>query len=273
MTAPLRALVVDDEPLARQDLELMLRAEPGIEVLPGAEDGEGALAALGGSGASGGVRPDVLFLDIRMPGLDGFELLLRLAPENLPLVVFVSAYDEFALKAFSVSALDYLVKPVHPARLRKTLDRVRSRRDDRWREGIAGEIAELRALFQGLATGRTAAAEARYPARLAVRDAQRIRPVAVESIEWVEADKNYCVLHTREGRFSLRSTLAELEAQLDPSHFARIHRSAIVALAQIRELRPAFRGEYRVILRDGTTLTWSRAYLAALERFVEPKGG
>ncbi len=267
MTAPLRVLVVDDEPLARKDLELMLAAEPGIQVLPGAEDGESALSAIAEA------KPDVLFLDIRMPGLDGFELLARIAPPDLPLVVFVSAYDEFALKAFAVSALDYLVKPVNPARLRETLDRVRNRRDDHWRARVAGEIAELRALYEGLAGGRPAAVQSAFPARLAVRDAQRIRFVAVESIEWVEADRNYCVLHSGEGRFSLRSTLSELEEQLDPSLFARIHRSAIVALTQIRELRPAFRGEYQVTLRDGTTLRWSRAYLAALQRFLEPKGG
>ncbi|HEV7669238.1 MAG TPA: LytTR family DNA-binding domain-containing protein [Thermoanaerobaculia bacterium] len=274
MTAPLRVLVVDDEPLARKDLELMLGAEPGIEVLPGADDGESALSPIAEA------KPDVLFLDIRMPGLDGFELLARIEPRNLPLVVFVSAYDEFALKAFAVWALDYLVKPVNPARLRETLDRVRSRRDEHWQSRVAQEVAELRGLFESLASGQPISAQEKrtqekrgeYPLRLAARETDRIRFVAVESIVWIEADRNYCVLHGREGRFSLRATLSEMESQLDPSRFVRIHRSAIVALDQIRELRPTFRGEYAVALRDGTSLRWSRGYLAALRKFLGTKG-
>ncbi len=264
---PLKVLVVDDEPLARTDLEVLLRAEPDLHLLPGVEDGESALAALAKH------RPDVLFLDIRMPGLDGFEVLARIDPLDLPMVVFVSAYDEFALDAFAVSALDYLMKPVRPARLRETLARVRSRRDDRWREHVVHEIAELRALYEGLIADRPLSAEGPFATRLAVRDAQRIRFVAVESIDWIEADRNYCVLHTPQGRLSLRATISDLERRLDPRAFSRIHRSTIVALGRIREMRPTFRGEYSVTLEDGTVLHWTRGYLAALQKVLEPKEG
>lgn len=263
----LRVLVVDDEPLVRRDLELLLGAEPGIELLAGAEDGATALAAIAEA------RPDVLFLDIRMPGLDGFELLSRIAPQDLPMIVFVSAYDRFALRAFAVSALDFLLKPVHPERLRETLARIRSRREEHWRDRVGRELAELRGLFESFATGRPLPIPeaAVYPPRLAVREKERIRLVPVESLLWVKADRNYCLLHTPEGRFAMRIAISDLEAQLDPSLFARIHRSTIVSLAQVRELRPTFRGEYTVTLRDGTSLRWSRGYLEAFRRFLETK--
>lgn len=261
----LTALVVEDEPLARKDLELMLAMESGVEVLSGSPDPLQTLASITER------KPDVLFLDIRMPGIDGFELLSRIPTASLPMVVFVSAFDEFALRAFEASAMDFLLKPVKPSRLREALARVRKRRPDHWRAQMAGEIAELRESLSKLSVERPAAPATSFVKRLVVRETQRIRIVDVDSIVWVEADRNYCVLHCREGRFSHRTTVSELEQQLDPDRFVRVHRSAIVAIAEIQELLPAFRGEYLVVLRDGTRLRWSGGYREALKRFLSDR--
>jgi two-component system LytT family response regulator len=247
---PLRVLIVDDEPLGRQRLRALLEAESDIEVLGECTDGPSAVAAISQQ------RPDLLFLDVRMPELDGFGVLEALGDERPPGVIFVTAYDKYALRAFEVHALDYLLKPFDRERFQKALERARAQIA---RTQSAGVNEQLRALLEDARAGK------KYLDRVVIKSASRVFFLRVEEIDWIEAAANYLKLHAGEESHLLRETMNGLEARLDPEKFLRIHRSTIVNIERIQELQPWFHGDYVVLLRDGTKLTLSRGYRQKLQ--------
>ncbi len=251
----IRALIVDDEPLAREGLEEFLAAEPDIEVIGEAGSGGEAIARIEQ------LRPDLLLLDIQMPDGGGFDVLRGLGPARLPpAVVFVTAHDRHALEAFEAHALDYLLKPVEQSRFREALERVRAQlqyRSSR-ESGLASLVEELRQ------------DKPSYRSRLLVKSAGKITFLKTHEIDWIEATGNYAKLHTGTGRHHIiRSSMTALEERLDPEQFARIHRSTIVNLDRVKEIQPWFKGESVVLLHDGTSLSLSRKYR---ERLLEKLG-
>jgi two-component system LytT family response regulator len=248
----LHVLIVDDEPLARSRLRALLEREPDVEVVGESGDGTAAVAA------ARALRPDLVFLDVQMPALDGFGVLEALG-EPLPAVVFVTAYDRYALRAFEVHALDYLLKPFDRERFRRALERARAalQRD----ESLAVN-RKLLELLDDVRPGRKAAP------RLVVKTAGRVFFLRPEEIDWVEAAGNYVKLHAGREEHLLRETMSALEGRLDADRFVRIHRSALVNLDRVRELQPWFHGDYKVILRDGTELTLSRGYRPKLQELL-----
>ncbi|MGH7718931.1 MAG: LytR/AlgR family response regulator transcription factor [Gemmatimonadaceae bacterium] len=245
----IRTLIVDDEPLARLRLRNLLRDEPDVDVVGECADGESAILEIERR------RPDLVFLDVQMPELGGFDVIEAMGATRIPLLIFVTAYDQHALRAFEVHALDYLLKPFEDERFRATLRRARVHlrgqraggRDDR------GD-ARLRSLVNDLS------AQHRFLERIVVRSSGRVFFLRADEIDWIEAADNYVRLHLGRSSHLLRETLKELERKLDPAHFVRIHRSAIVRVDRIKEMQPWFHGEYVVILRDGTRLHSSRTF-------------
>jgi two-component system LytT family response regulator len=244
----IRALLVDDEAPARAKVRKLLAAEADVEVVGEAADGVEAVAAVGA------VAPDVVFLDVQMPRLDGFGVIEEVGVEAMPLTVFVTAYDEHALLAFEVHALDYLLKPFAASRLRRVLERVRAELKRRAPSDLARRMERM---LEDLSAERR-----RVRRILAKRSEGREALLAVERIDVIRADGNYLRLSTAEGEFTRRGTLAAFAGRLDPEQFLRINRSEVVRLDAVKELQPWFHGDYRVILKDGTTLTWSRRYRA-----------
>jgi two-component system LytT family response regulator len=239
----IRTVIIDDERLARQRIRRMLSDAPGFDVAGEFENSEEGLAYLESNPA------DLLFLDIQMPGLDGFGLLEALPPERTPMVIFVTAYDEYALRAFEVHAFDYLLKPFDQARFEKTIERARKQlaSEDRSSEKLLNLLSEFRQRNQ-------------EPARFAIKTPGRLFFVRQEDIDWMEAADNYVSLHVGPDTHLIRETMNALEQRLDSHRFLRIHRSTIVNADRIKELRPWFHGEYIVLLKDGTELTLSRTY-------------
>jgi two-component system LytT family response regulator len=239
----MKTLIIDDEPLARERVRSLLKEEPDIEIIGECANGEEALEAIKKH------SPDLLFLDVQMPGLGGFEVLRALDQEQLPLVIFVTAYDQHALKAFEVHALDYLLKPFKPARFKATVQRARQAFAER-QAGAASK--NLLALL-----GQVPPARERL-VRIPVRVGERVILVKTDQIEYVESAGNYVVLHTGKENHVVRETLTALEEQLDPKQFLRISRSTLVNLDHIKELQPLFKGEHAVLLRNGKQLTMTR---------------
>lgn len=239
----IRSVIVDDERLARQRIRRMLSDTPDFEVLAEFENSRQALEFLEENAA------DLLFLDVQMPGLDGFALLEALGPERMPVVIFVTAYDEYALRAFEVHAFDYLLKPFDQPRFEKALERARQHlgAESRNNERLLNLLNELKH-------------RNREPARFAIKTPGRVFFVRQEDIDWMEAADNYVNLHVGSETHLIRETMNSLEQRLDPRRFLRIHRSTIVNADRIKELRPWFHGEYVVLLKDSTELTLSRTY-------------
>ena len=258
---PLRALIADDEPLARETLRSLLAAAPDVDVAWEAADGDQALDAVRAH------RPDLVFLDVQMPGRDGFGVVEAVGPAAMPTTVFVTAFDQHALRAFEVAAVDYLLKPYDDARFHQALDR--ARRDARARREAPGELAErLRALLDAQAAPEPAAPEPAAPLdRVLVRAGGRLSVVRTEAIDWAEAEGDYVALHVGPHRHLLRETLTQLAAQLG-DRFVRVHRSAVVNLDRVRDLRPTASGDCWVRMLDGTEVRASRRYWKALaDRF------
>jgi len=240
-----RALIVDDEPLARQRIRHLLQKEEDFEVIGECADGVEAVKAIED------LNPDLVFLDIQMPELDGFGVIEEVGADRMPPTLFVTAYDQHALKAFEVHALDYLLKPFDPERFQQALVRAR-----RWCAGGAESDARpnLDALVSGIRE------EHPWVDRLLVRLGDRHLLVKTQHIQWIEAEDNYIRMHVEGTSYLLRQTMAGILARLDPHQFRRIHRSAIVNLDCIKELQPWTSGDHLVIMRDGTKLTLSRTY-------------
>lgn len=240
MTENLRVVIVDDEPMARSTLRRLLAADPEVELVAECAHGGEAVEAVSAH------APDVLFLDVQMPELDGFGVLAALPPEQIPTVVFTTAYDKYALAAFDVAAADYLLKPFDDARFAQALERAKARA----REGGAEQSESLR--------------------RLAIHHLGRVDLLDVESIDWIEAADQYVKLHTRSGSHLARLSMAHLEESLDVEHFVRVHRSALVAIDRVRRLERDSSGTGRVLLDDGkdTWLPVSRSRMAQMRKLL-----
>jgi two-component system LytT family response regulator len=246
-----RTLIVDDQLLARELLRRMLKDEPDIEIVGMPASGPEAVQAINS------LAPDLVFLDVRMPELDGFGVLAQIDPARMPVIIFVTANDDFALRAFEVHALDYLVKPCNPERFQSALHRARSQ----IRRNQAGEIhRRLGALLEDVK------AQPQLAERLPVKSEGRIIFLRLTDIDWVEAADNYVKLHTDGEIHMLRETMTALESKLPSNRFLRISRSAMVNIEQIKELHPMFHGEYVVILRSGAKLTLTRGYRDKLQQ-------
>jgi len=243
----LRALIVDDEPLSRERVRMLLEPHSEIHIAGECSNGEEAVAAIAA------LAPDLVFLDVQMPGMDGFEVLERLGAQRLPAIIFVTAYDAYAIRAFDVNAVDYLLKPLDPARLAVAVDRVLRHRDDSL-EKVLSAVEAIR--------------RPRFRSRFVVRDAKGAFFLPAHEIDWLEAADNYVRIHTRGNSYLVRETLKNVEATLDPERFVRVHRSAIVAVDCVERIEPYVHGEYRLTLRDGTRLTSSRAHSDALRALL-----
>src|SRR5687767_996873 len=248
-----RAVIVDDEPLARERLRLLLAPEEWMEVVRECGDGGSAVAAIQK------LRPDLVFLDVEMPGANGFDVIEAIGAEHMPFVVFVTAYDKYAIKAFDVHAVDYLLKPFDKDRFRQALARARQQLEQR----SGGELERrLLALVQDLKPAH------QKLERFVIKSGGRVFFVRAEEIDWIEAAGNYVKLHVGTESHLFRETMNTLEARLNPDTFYRIHRSHIVNIERVRELQPWFNGEYVVFLKNGTRLTLSRGYREKLQEKI-----
>ena len=254
----IRTLIVDDEPLARGRLRTLLAVEPDIEIIGEAGDGREAAAAIESA------RPDLVFLDIQMPELDGFGVVETIRSARTPEIIFVTAFSQHALRAFEVHALDYLLKPFDRERFQVALGRARTRlaqaRSDELSQRLTALLAEMRP-------------EARAADRLAVKSGGRVLFLKLADIDWIEAADNYVNLHVGAESHLLRETMTALEARLDASQFLRIIRSTIVNVERIKELQPMFHGDYAVILRNGSRLSLSRGYRDKLQQLLGKSSG
>lgn len=239
----IRVLVVDDEPPARRKLLLHLGAADDVEVVGEASDGLEAVEAIRE------LAPDLVFLDIQMPGMTGFEVLDAVGPDAMPAVVFVTAYDEFALKAFEVEAVDYLLKPYDARRFQQALERAVRRLHER-----VPARERLERLLQTIGSG------SRGLQRLVVRERDRLLLIGTEEVMRISARENYVEIVTPDGSYLIRDTLSSLESRLDPARFARVHRSEIVNLDFVKELHPWTHGDYMIVLRNGDEVRMSRRY-------------
>ena len=246
----IRTVVVDDEPIARERVLSLLQQEDDVEIVGACSDGTQALAAISQH------APDLVFLDVQMPGVDGFGVIEAIGPERMPTVIFVTAYDEYALRAFEVHALNYLLKPFGRERFQETLKHARASLERR-RAGDLGR--KLLALVNDIKP------EPAKLDRLVVKSSGRVFFLRTDEIDWIEAAGNYVRLHLGDESHLFRETMTRMEARLDGRRFGRIHRSRIVNIERVKELQPWFNGEYVVILRNGTRLPLSRGYREKLQ--------
>ncbi len=256
MPEKIRTLIVDDEPLARRNLRVLLEKDPQIEILDECRNGREAVKAINA------LSPDLIFLDIQMPELDGFDVLARVGPEQIQAIIFVTAFDQYALKAFEVHALDYLLKPFDDERFAFALRRAKSQIEAREINRVSKRLLALLEERESLADS---SAEKNYLTRLMIKASGRVVLLKVGEIDFIEADGNYAKLHVGRKAHLLREKMHDLEGRLDPAKFVRIHRSIIVNLDRIKELHPHFNGDYIVVLEDGRQLRLSRTRRENLE--------
>ncbi|HET6670522.1 MAG TPA: LytTR family DNA-binding domain-containing protein [Pyrinomonadaceae bacterium] len=256
MSNKIRTLIVDDEPLARRNLRLLLEQDPQIEIIEECRNGREAVKAIKN------LSPDLIFLDIQMPEMDGFDVLASVGAAQIQSIIFVTAFDQYALKAFEVHALDYLLKPFDDERFRKALQAAKSQIEQRLLNKLS---KKLLALLEERERADRPATPKPYLTRLMIKLANRVLLLKVNEIDWIEADGNYAKLHVGRKAHLLREKMHDLEAQLDPNKFVRIHRSAIVNLDRIKEMHPHFNGDYIVVLEDGSQLKLSRTRREQLE--------
>jgi two-component system LytT family response regulator len=246
----IRTLIVDDEPIARARVLSLLGDEPDIDVVGECSNGPQAVSAITEK------SPDLIFLDVQMPEMDGFEVARTLGPDRMPAVVFVTAFDQYALQAFEVHALDYLLKPFSAQRFKSALSHARQQLAQRQATTIGRQVLEMLPEM-----GR----RERAVDRLVVKSSGRVYFVRIADIDWCEAAGNYVSLHVGQQSHLIRETMSRLESQLDARQFVRVHRSTIVNVDRIQEMRSSFNGEHVLHLRDGTRLTLSRGYRDALQ--------
>jgi two-component system LytT family response regulator len=267
----IRTIIADDEPLSRRGLELRLGGAPDFEIVAECANGREALAAIAEH------KPDLVFLDIQMPGLSGFDVLAELPHETAPLVVFVTAFDSHAIRAFEARAIDYLLKPVDEERFATTLEHVRELLQQReaanQRDKLVGLVAELSGaseiVVEELIEKGRGALPKKYPEILPIRQGRETLRVAAVSIDWVDAAGDYMCIHARGQTHILRATMKDLEEMLDPRLFQRVHRSTIVNLRRVKSLRAHMNGEYFLTLEGGQELKLSRTYRDKIEYFLK----
>jgi len=249
----IKTIIVDDEPFAREKIKNLLLQEKDIRIVGEYGNGYDAVKVVHER------NPHLLFLDIQMPGMDGFETLQAIHPDKMPTIIFVTAYDQYALRAFEVHALDYLLKPFDNERFQQSLNRAR----DLIQRKLIGEVnLQLMDLLENLKENK------HRTSRLMIKSGGKVFFIRTNEIDWIEAAGNYIRLHVGEQTHLMRSTMSEMEKQLDPKTFVRIHRSSIVNIDRVRELQPWFNKEYRVILQTGAKLTLSRNYRGRLQNLL-----
>ena len=247
----IRTLIVDDEPLARDRVRALMADQPDFEVIGEAADGDAAVRAILAT------QPDLVFLDVHMPKLTGFDVINEVGPDRMPAVVFVTAYDQHAIRAFDVNAIDYLLKPFDRERFEGTITRVKKQVDAEQSGALKTQLMQL--------VRDLKPAGAASPERLVVKSNGRLFFLRTDEIDWIEAAGNYVKLHVGKKAHLHRETMNAIEARLDQRMFFRIHRSRIVNMERVKELHPWFNGDYAVILRDGTKLMLSRGYREKLQ--------
>lgn len=252
MVPPLKVVIADDEPLARERLRNLLSKHPEAELVGECSDGAEAVTTILEQ------EPDIVFLDVQMPEKTGFEVIQEIRGQVNPLIIFVTAYDQYALKAFEVSAVDYLLKPYDKERFEAAFAKARqaARKPEEMTKNLESLLANLNQ-------------PAREVERIAIKTANKVLLLKKDQIDWVDADDNYINVHTGQEKHLLRETLASFEEKLGPRKFMRISRSVIVNIDRIKELQPLFHGEYSVILKDGTRLTLSRSYRDKVQGLLE----
>lgn len=251
-----RVLIVDDEPLARDRIREMLRGDREIQIVGEARNGCEAIEAMTAH------APDIVFLDVQMPDMDGFEVLETLNTELVPLIIFVTAYDQHALRAFDVHAIDYLMKPFDRKRFAKALDRAKDQMKRPKHEADTGRIMRL---LEELKAG------ASYLERFAIKTGEKVLFIRAEEVDSIEAEGNYVRLNVANSSHLLRDTINSIESQIDPRTFVRIHRSTIVNMNRVKELQAWARGEYRVVLHSGACHTLSRGYREHFDNFIKSR--
>jgi two-component system, LytTR family, response regulator len=250
-------IIADDEHLARKKLRLLLESEPGVQVIAECQDGQQTIEAVKTH------RPDLLLIDIRMPDLDGFQVLAKLDPEMMPVVIFTTAYDQFAIRAFEAQALDYLLKPFDGERLHQAIERARAELLKCHNRDLTTRILDL------LAKNAEPKVEPkRAEDRMIIRAGGKVVFLDVNELDWIEAAANYVKLNVGKDSYLLREGIGSISARLDPDRFVRIHRSVIVNVRKIRELQPCDSGEYIALLKNGKELSCSRGYRAQLQRLI-----
>jgi two-component system LytT family response regulator len=254
----IRVVLADDERLAREKLRLLLALEPGIEIVAECGDGEQAVAAIRRHQA------DLVILDVQMPGMDGFEVLSQLSADEMPVVIFATAYDQYALRAFEANALDYLLKPFDQERLHNAMEKARLHLSGSQNREITRRILDL---LSQIVPGIPAPAPGE--GRLVIREKGRIVFLNLDQIDWIDASANYVRLNVGKESHLVRETIGKIAERLDPNHFVRIHRSTIVDVRKIKELIPVNSGEYIVVLRSGKELSCSRGHRAALQSLID----
>ncbi len=245
MANVIRTLIVDDEPLAREGIRQQLQSYPDVEIVGEGSDGIQAVEMIENA------KPDLVFLDIQMPERDGFGVIEEIGPEHMPVVIFVTAYDEHALRAFEIHALDYLLKPLDPERFREALSRARNQLSLKQSSALSDKLLKL---IEGM--------PARNPClhRIAIKTAGKVFFVNALDVDWIQANGDYVMVHAQGKKHLIREKISDLQRKLDPHQFIRIHRSSIVNIDRIKDLEPLFYGDYSVNLNDGTKLTLSRSY-------------
>jgi len=267
MTEKLRAIIVDDESLARKGLQLRLDAVDQVEVVGECGNGREARQAVAE------LRPDVLFLDIQMPGESGFDVVAKLQADDMPLVIFTTAYDQYAIEAFKLHAIDYLLKPIEPERLQDAVDRAVNRKTQ---EGAISDKQRLLELIISI-TGKSEPSIEQlmkehngvkaYPEKIAIRDGAETTLVAAADIDWVDAAGDYMCVHANDATHVMRITMKELECMLDPATFQRVHRSTIVNLDRVTRVCSHMNGEFHLILDNGSSIKMSRSYKDKVRHF------
>jgi two-component system, LytTR family, response regulator len=268
---PLRAIIVDDEELARRGIELRLAAHPDVTIVQHCVNGREAIEAIARE------QPDLMFLDIQMPGLSGFDVLARVPQESLPMVIFVTAFDRYALDAFEAQAIDYLLKPINDTRFAQALERVRGYWQQKSALNQREKLMNLLASTQGSGTVDEQTlreclqvdSEPQYPRILPIRDDAGTVRLDVSTIDWVDAAGDYMCVHADGRTYVLRETMKSLEAVLDPKIFQRVHRSTIVNVQRVRRLRPHTNGEYFLTLDDGQEIKLSRSYRDRVDQLLQ----
>lgn len=269
MENPLKTIIVDDESLARRGLKHRLKNVNDVEIVAEAANGREALKLIRER------DPDLVFLDIQMPGMDGFDVLRALAPGELPAIVFVTAFDDYAIKAFEAHALDYLLKPIEDSRLTEALERVREHRERKRAVEHRKSLLELVGQITGQPVGSMRELAARgvdklkrkEPPKLAIRDGGRTTWVKQEDIEWIDAAGDYMCVHAEGETYIMRTTMKQLENELDSAILQRVHRSTIVNVKRVREMQAHINGEYFLTLNGGHTVKLSRSYKEKLRHF------
>ena len=253
-----RTVIADDEQLARRKLRILLESEPAVQVVAECHDGSQTLAAIRAC------RPDLLLLDIQMPDLDGFQVLSEISSEDMPVVIFTSAYDQYAIRAFEAHALDYLMKPFDQGRLHQAIERARFELRQSQDREITHRIIQL---LSQVNSDKKPVPE--FDGRLVIKTKGRIVFLSLDEIDWVEAAANYVRLNVGKESYLFRETISRTSERLNPNHFIRIHRSMIVNVRKIKELIPVNSGEYIVVLKSGKELSCSRGYRANVQHMIE----